>query len=276
MHDLGRRFTRHRLAIAGGLVSVVLLAGSMSASLIAPYRFEEIDLKHLFKPPSRSHVLGTDDLGHDVLTRVLYAGRISLIVGLVATVISTVAGVTIGLLAGYYGGLLDDVLMRVTDVFISVPPIAVMFILAKSLGPGLRSIVIVLCLFGWMGTARLVRGEVLRIKSQDFVEATLALGSTDHRVIARHLIPNTLAPVIIAATLAVGQAILSESTISYFGLGIQPPIPSWGNMLQNAQEYLWTAPWLALYPGFCIFITVLAFNLLGDGLRDALDPKLKQ
>jgi len=211
-----------------------------------------------------------------VLTRVLYAGRISLIVGLVATVISTVAGLTIGLLAGYYGGPLDDVLMRVTDVFISVPPIAVMFILAKSLGPGLRSIVIVLCLFGWMGTARLVRGEVLRIKSQDFVEATRALGSTDRRVIARHLIPNTLAPVIVAATLAVGQAILSESTISYFGLGIQPPVPSWGNMLQNAQEYLWTAPWLALYPGFCIFITVMAFNLLGDGLRDALDPKLKQ
>lgn len=276
MHDLGRRFTRHRLAIVGGLVSVVLLAGSMTASLIAPYRFEEIDLKNLFKPPSRSHLLGTDELGHDVLTRVLYAGRISLIVGLVATVISTVAGVAIGLLAGYYGGLLDDVLMRVTDVFISVPPIAVMFILAKSLGPGLGSIVVVLCLFGWMGTARLVRGEVLRIKSQDFVEATLALGSNDRRVIVRHLIPNTLAPVIIAATLAVGQAILSESTISYFGLGIQPPTPSWGNMLQNAQEYLWTAPWLALYPGFCIFITVLAFNLLGDGLRDALDPRLKQ
>jgi peptide/nickel transport system permease protein len=270
-----RRFRRHRLAMAGAAVALALSAVSLLAPWVAPYEFRAIDLANLFSPPSRAHLLGTDELGHDIFTRIVYAGRVSLTVGFVATFISTVIGATMGLLGGFHGGLVDNVLMRVTDVFLSIPSIAVMFVLAKFLGPGLQSIIIVLCAFGWTSSARLVRAEVLRVRTQEFFEAARAIGASDNRLLVRHCLPNALAPVTVAATLFVGQAILSESTISYFGLGIQPPVPSWGNMLQNAQEYLWTAPWLAIYPGVFIFATVLAFNLLGDGLRDALDPRLK-
>lgn len=268
-----RRFARHRLALAGSAVFIILVLSAGLAPWATPYDFEAIDLRNLFQPPSSRHFLGTDELGHDVLTRILYAGRISLTVGIVAAVITAAIGTSIGLLAGYYGGPLDDMLMRTTDIFISIPPIAVMFVLAKFLGPGLRSIILVLTVFGWMGTARLVRGEVLRLRTLEFVVAARGVGAADGRVLLRHLLPNAAAPIIVSTTLLVGQAILSESTISYFGLGIQPPVPSWGNMLQNAQEYLWTAPWLATYPGFFIFITVLALNFIGDGLRDALDPR---
>lgn len=271
-----RRFARHRLALAGSAVMAILVLSAGVAPWATPYDFEGIDLRNLFQGPSAQHILGTDELGHDVLTRVLYAGRISLTVGIVAAAITSAVGASIGLLAGYYRGVLDDGLMRMTDIFISIPPIAVMFVLAKFLGPGLRNIILVLTVFGWMGTARLVRGEVLRLRNLEFVEAARAIGAPDGRVILRHLLPNAIAPIIVSTTLLVGQAILSESTISYFGLGIQPPVPSWGNMLQNAQEYLWTAPWLAIYPGFFIFMTVLALNFIGDGLRDALDPRFER
>ena len=271
-----RRFGKHRLAVAGGIVILALALASLLAPWLAPYPFQATDVTKLFTPPNRQHWLGTDEVGQDVLTRLLYAGRVSLAVGFVTSMIAVTAGTVVGLVAGFYGGVWDRILMRVADLLLALPTIALMFVLAKVLGTGLRSIILVLAVLGWMGTARLVRAEVLRLKRLDFVDAARSLGASDGRVLQRHLLANALAPVIVSATLYVGSAILSESTISYFGLGIQPPVPSWGNMLRNAQEYLWTAPWLAIYPGLFIFVTVLSFNFMGDGLRDALDPRTRR
>jgi peptide/nickel transport system permease protein len=268
----GRRFRRHRLAIAGAAVFAALIALSITYPEISGQQTRGVALRNVFQPPSARHPFGTDELGRDVLTRLLSAGRVSLTIGLVATSISTTLGSVIGFAAGFNGGLIDTVLTRFIEIFLSIPALAVMFVLAKFLGPGLVSIILVLCLFGWMFTARLVRGEVLRLKHLDFIEAARAIGAHNRRIILAHVLPNVLPPIIVAATIQVGQAILAESTISYFGLGIQPPIASWGNMLQNAQEYMWSTPWLALYPGCAILLTVLSINLLGDGLRDALDP----
>jgi peptide/nickel transport system permease protein len=268
-----RRFMRHRLAVVGLAIISLLTAASILAPVIAPYSFHAIDLDNLFGPPNRQHWLGTNEVGHDVFTRILFAGRVSLTVGFVASLVSVTVGTIVGLAAGYFGGWWDRVLMRIVDMLLAIPTIALMFVLARVLGPGIVSIIIVLALLGWMGTARLVRAEILKLKRLEYVEAARGIGAADGRIIFRHLLPNGLAPVIVSASLQVGAAILAESTISYFGLGIQPPVPSWGNMLQNAQGYLWTAPWLAIYPGAFIFITVLSYNFLGDGLRDALDPR---
>lgn len=267
-----RRFRRHRFAAVGGVVFGLLIALAIVYPQVAGRGSQSVSLRSVFQPPSRRHIFGTDELGRDVLARLLGAGRVSLAVGIVATSISTTIGALVGFAAGFYGGLADVALTRLIEIFLSIPALAVMFVLAKFLGPSLFSIILVLCLFGWMFTARLVRGEVLRLKHLDFVEAARAIGAQNRRIIGAHLLPNVLPPIIVAATIAVGQAILAESTISYFGLGIQPPVASWGNMLQNAQEYLWSTPWLALYPGGAILLTVLSINMLGDGLRDALDP----
>jgi peptide/nickel transport system permease protein len=268
-----RRFLRHRPAAAGGAVVCILIVLAVLAPAVAPYAFDAIDIRHTLIPPGGRHLLGTDDVGRDVLTRLMFAGRISLTVGLVTTAIGSGLGTAVGLLAGFYRGAVDGLLARAIELFLTIPPLAMMFVLAGYLGPGLRTIIIVLSLFGWMFTARLVRGEVLRAASLEFIEAARALGVSDGRIMVRHLLPNVMAPIIVSATAAVGQAILAESTISYFGLGIQPPVATWGNMLRNAQEYLFSAPWLALLPGCAIFLTVMAFNLLGDGLRDAIDPR---
>jgi peptide/nickel transport system permease protein len=214
-------------------------------------------------------------LGHDVLTRLLYAGRISLTVGFSAAVASAVVGTLVGGLAGFYGGRLDNILMRFTDIMFSLPDLPILIILSRYMGGSVLGIILVLSVFAWMGTARLVRGELLKLRTQDFTEAARAIGASDSRILLRHLIPNSLAPVIVAATLTVGGAILSEAALSFLGIGIQPPTPSWGNMLQNAQDFIWNTPWLAIWPGAMIFLTVLCFNFLGDGLRDALDPRLK-
>lgn len=268
-----QRFLRHRPAAAGGAVIGVLVLLAVLAPVLTPYAFDAIDIRLALTPPGGNHLLGTDDVGRDVLTRLMFAGRISLTIGLLTTAIGSVLGTAVGLLAGFYRGVVDALLARAIELFLAIPPLAMMFVLAGYLGPGLRTIIIVLSLFGWMFTARLVRGEVLRARSLEFVEAARALGVSDGRIMARHLLPNVMAPIIVSATAAVGQAILAESTISYFGLGIQPPVATWGNMLRNAQEHLFSAPWLALLPGSAIFLTVMAFNLVGDGLRDALDPR---
>lgn len=274
--DAMRRFRRHRTALIGLSIIVVLGAASALAPWIAPYSFQTIDLNNMFSAPSAQHWLGTSDVGHDVLTRVLFAGRVSLTVGLVASLVSVSVGTLVGLVAGYFAGWWDRILMRVVDMLLAIPTIALMFVLARVVGPGIGSIVVVLVLLGWMGTARLVRAEVLRVKALEYVDSARSTGASDGRIIFRHVLPNGMAPVIVSASLQVGSAILAESTISYFGLGIQPPVPSWGNMLQNAQGYLWTAPWLAIYPGMFIFATVLSFNFLGDGLRDMLDPRQRR
>ncbi|MGQ0570118.1 MAG: ABC transporter permease [Armatimonadota bacterium] len=268
-----RRFVRHRPAVIGAAVIGTIGLLALLAPVLAPYSFGAIDIRHTLAPPGGRHLLGTDDVGRDVLTRLMFAGRVSLTVGLVTTAIGSVLGAAIGLLAGFYRGLVDTLLTRAIELFLTVPPLAMMFVLAGYLGPGLRTIVIVLALFGWMFTARLVRGEVLRVRALEFIDAARVLGVSDGRIMLRHLLPNVMAPVIVSASAAVGQAILAESTISYFGLGIQPPVATWGNMLRNAQEYLFSSPWLAMLPGCAIFLTVMAFNLLGDGLRDALDPR---
>ncbi|MDQ7819707.1 MAG: ABC transporter permease [Armatimonadota bacterium] len=271
-----RRLRRHRLAMGGLAVIALLILAAVFAPWIAPYRFEQIDLTNRFAPPFVGrHWLGTDDLGHDVFTRLLYAGRVSLVVGFAAAFSAVALGTLVGVVAGYYGGLLDNVLMRLTDIVLTLPVFGVLLLLGRYFGGGILPIVVIIGLFGWTVAARLVRGEILRLKTQDFADAARALGASETRIIFRHLLPNAMAPIIVAATLDVGGAILTEAALSYFGVGIQPPIPSWGNMLQNAQSYLWTDPWLAFWPGLMIFLTVLCFNFFGDGLRDALDPRLK-
>jgi peptide/nickel transport system permease protein len=271
-----KRLRKHRLAMLGLFIIFLLVAVSVFAPWIAPYRFEDIDLLNRFaKPFSGGHVLGTDDLGHDVLTRLLYAGRISLLVGFAAALSAVALGTMVGVVAGFYGGVVDSVLMRLTDIVLTLPVIGVLLLLGRYFGGGVVPIIVIIGLFGWTIAARLVRGEILRLKSLDYTDAARALGASENRIIFRHLLPNAMAPIIVAATLDVGGAILTEAALSYFGVGIQPPTPSWGNMLQNAQSYLWSSPWLAFWPGAMIFLTVLCFNFFGDGLRDALDPRLK-
>jgi peptide/nickel transport system permease protein len=257
-------------------VIFVLILTAIFAPWVAPYRFEEIDLMNRFVPPFRGgHLLGTDDLGHDVLTRLLYAGRVSLLVGFSAAFSAVALGTLVGVVAGFYGRVVDNILMRLTDIVLTLPVFGVLLLLGRYFGGGLLAIIIIIGVFGWTVTSRLVRGEILKLKSLDYSDAARAMGASETRIIFRHLLPNAMAPIIVAATLDVGGAILTEAALSYFGVGIQPPTPSWGNMLQNAQSYLWTSPWLAFWPGMMIFFTVLCFNFFGDGLRDALDPRLK-
>ncbi|HEY3248577.1 MAG TPA: ABC transporter permease [bacterium] len=271
-----KRLRKHRLAMLGLFIIFLLIATAVFAPWIAPYRFEDIDLLNRFaRPFIPGHFLGTDDLGHDVLTRLLFAGRISLLVGFAAALSAVALGTLVGVVAGFYGGLLDNILMRLTDIVLTLPVFGVLLLLGRYFGGGVLPIIVIIGLFGWTIAARLVRGEILRLKSLDFADAARALGASETRIIFRHLLPNALAPIIVAATLDVGGAILTEAALSYFGVGIQPPTPSWGNMLQNAQSYMWSTPWLAFWPGAMIFLTVLCFNFFGDGLRDALDPRLK-
>lgn len=290
------RLKRHRLAlgsffILGALVMVSILAPLISKYLLG-YSYQEVNLLERFLPPSREHLFGTDDLGRDLMVLIIYGGRVSLTVGFIAALTSTFIGTLIGSIAGYYGGLLDGFLMRLTDVLLSLPTLALMIILAavdidKLLGlaflgrlfnPDVIKIIIIVVIFGWMSVARLVRGSVLSVREKEFIEAAKALGVRDFWIIVRHIVPNTMAPIIVAVTLQIGGVILYEAALSFLGLGIQPPLPSWGNILQRAQQYIITgkAPWLTIFPGLFIFITVISFNFLGDGLRDALDPRLKE
>jgi peptide/nickel transport system permease protein len=290
-----RRLRRHKLAMIGLVAISLIVLLSLLAQWIAPYSYEEIDLTHSYaplmaagQPGSAPHYLGTDKLGRDIFSRLLYAGRISLGVALVVTVLTTIVGTLLGAVSGALGGAVDTVLMRFTDVMLTLPFLPMVLVLSSSLRQyaGLQKflgssfsvviIVFVLVLFGWMANARLVRGSVLSLRSQDFVDASRALGAGNRRIILNHLVPNSLAPIIVAATLGFGGVIIAESALSFLGFGIMPPVPTWGNMLNEARnsplEYLFTQ---ALSPGLCIFFTVLAVNFVGDGLRDALDPRLK-
>jgi len=271
-----RRFRHHRLAMVGAGVALGLILMALLAPWLAPYAFDRIALGSRWASPSAEHFFGTDELGRDVLTRIMYAGRISLSVGFLVALNVSIIGMVVGATAGFYGRVPDVVLMRLVDVLLSVPTLPLYLILAALIpGGGVSRIIIIFTAFGWTGVARLVRGQILSLRTLEFVQAARAMGASGPRIILRHLLPNALAPVIVAATLAVGGAILGESALSFLGLGIQPPTPSWGNMLQRAQEYIWSAPHLAIFPGLFIFLTVLSFNFLGDGLRDALDPRLR-
>ena len=270
------RFTRHRLAILGAAAVVVLLLTAIFAPDIAPRNPLYIDLVVRFTPPLHGpFVLGTDPLGRDLLSRLIYAGRISLTVGFSAMLVSAVVGTAVGTLAAYRGGAVDSVFMRVTDVGFSLPSIFLLLLLAAFIPPSVLSITLIIGLTSWMATARLVRGQILTVLKLDFIEAARAGGASDLRLVLRHLLPNSTAPVVVAATLNVADAILAESYVSFLGYGIQPPLASWGNMLNNAQSYFVSAPWLAVFPGLMITLAVTSINFIGDGLRDALDPRLK-
>ncbi len=274
-HQVVRRFRRNRLAVLGFIILVILCILSLLTPWIAPYDPTAIDLFDIQSPPSPEHWMGTDDLGRDTLTRLLYGSRVTLSVAVAATVIGVVMGVVLGGISGYYGGFLDTLIMRFIDVMLSFPTLFLLIILSAYVKATIFGIVVIIGFTGWMGIARLVRGELLSLKQKEFVEASHAVGARDARIIFRHLIPNAMGPVIVAGTLNVGYAILYESSLSFLGVGIQPPAASWGYLLTNAQSYVANAPWLAFWPGILIFVTVLCFNFVGDGLRDALDPKLK-
>jgi len=221
------------------------------------------------------HFLGTDELGRDVFSRILAGGRVSLALGIIVSIICVSVGTLVGATSGYFGGVVDSLIMRFVDFMLSIPALPMLMILTYLLGPSFETMIVALSILGWMSISRVVRSQTLSLKEQDFSQAARALGATNRRIIIRHIIPNTLAPVLVAMTLMVASAILSEAQLSYLGLGIQPPTPSWGNMLMNARQYLTTAPWLAVWPGLCIFLTLLSINFVGDAMRDALDPKLK-
>lgn len=270
-----RRFVRHRLALIGVVTILLLILASAIGPYVNPYDNLYIDIIHRFAPPfAGPHLLGTDQLGRDMLARLEMAGRVSLTVGFAAMTLSIAFGTIIGVVAGYYGGLIGAALMRFVDAVLCFPSIFLLLALAAFIEPTLFSITVIIAATAWMEVARLVEAQIRALRDRDFAVAAMALGAPDRMIMFRELIPNAIAPIVVAATLNVARAILLESYISFLGYGIQPPIPSWGNMLNNAQEYLATAPWLAILPGAAITLAVTGFNFLGDGLRDALDPRL--
>ncbi len=273
--DFLRRLFANRLAVAGGAVVLFFFVVSAFPHLFAAHNPDRIDVYHILEAPSMSHPFGTDDLGRDVLARVVYGARISLKVGFVAVGIAVSVGLCVGLLAGFFGGWVDGVLMRFVDVMLCFPTFFLILAVIAFLQPSIYNIMAVIGLTGWMGVARLVRAEALSLRERDFVAAARAQGAGNARIIVRHVMPNAVAPVLVAATLGVAGAILTESALSFLGIGVQPPTPSWGNILTAGKNNIEFAWWLSVYPGMAIFLTVLGYNLLGEGIRDAADPRLK-
>jgi len=270
-----RRFLRHRPAILGVAVVVFMTLFSFVGPWLIPFNATDTDIRaRLTGPFLGPHLLGTDPLGRDVLARLMYAGRISLSVGFAATALSVVVGVLVGLVAGFYRGAVGAALMRFVDAMLCFPSIFLLLAIAALIEPSVTSIVVLIALASWMEVARVVEGQIRSLRERDFALAAESLGASDIRIMFRELLPNAVAPIVVAATLNIAHAILSESYISFLGYGIHPPTPSWGNMLENAQSYLTNAPWLAIVPGVAITLTVTSFNFIGDGLRDALDAKL--
>jgi peptide/nickel transport system permease protein len=268
-----QRFQRNRAALGGLVIIGFILVLALAPGLFAPYSPFKLDSALSGEGPSAAHWFGIDQVGRDLLSRVIYGARIAMIVGFAATGLSLVVGVTVGAVAGYFGGLADAVLMRFVDALLAFPLLVLLIALAAALGPSLRNTVIIIGLTLWATYARVVRAEVLSLRERDFVLAARTIGVPDSRIIARHILPNVLGPIIVLASLAVAGIILLEAALSFLGLGAQPPTPSWGSMLSDGRTYILTYPHIAFFPGIAITITVLGFNLLGDGLRDALDPR---
>lgn len=294
-----RRFRKHRLAMLGAIMLMIFIVVALLAPIIAPsvprgYGSTKLEgallpdptavdpaNQHL-KPGSGGHVLGTDEVGRDILSRLLYGARVSLYVGILATIGSESIGTLLGAISGYYGGVIDTIMMRITDFMLTLPTLPILLVLSAMLAgraptsfARINYLIIILIVFGWMGSARLIRGVILSLREQEFTEASKALGASNLRIILRHMLPNALAPIIVNATLAVGYYIIVEAALSYLGFGVQPPTASWGNMLNRVQDYMFQNPTLAIWPGLCIFLTVLSINFMGDGLRDALDPRMR-
>jgi len=269
-----RRFRRHRLALIGATVLGLVVGVCVIAPLLVPESAANRVDPTLFRaPPSPAHPFGSDDVGRDILWRAIYGGRISLAIGALSIALAMSIGVVLGSVAGYYGRWTDSLIMRLTDAMLSMPSLLLLIVLTRILGASVSTIILVIGLLNWMQVTRIVRANVLSLKEQDFVMAAKALGQQDRAIIFRHVLPNTLAPVVVAATLGVGYAIILEASASFLGLGVQPPTASWGSMLYRAQGLMIQAPWVAIFPGLMILLTVMAINFLGDGLRDALDPR---
>ncbi|SFF23656.1 peptide/nickel transport system permease protein [Paenibacillus algorifonticola] len=269
-----RRFKKHKLAVAGLVIMTLLSLGAIMAPWIVPH--DPYQVTEAFEAePSAEHLLGTDQVGRDVLSRLIYAARVSLMVGLGSVLISVTIGTVLGLVSGYFGGLVDMAVMRVTDIFMSFPQLMLILVVVSVVGPSLTNVILILGFLGWTGAARLVRGSVLSIKQMDYVKAGVALGLGTPRILFKHILPNALAPILVNATFGIAGAIVSEASLSFLGLGVQPPTASWGNMLTDAQSLtvLTSQPWLWLPPGIMIVVSVLSVNFIGDGLRDAMDPK---
>lgn len=271
-----RRFKQHRVAYVGFFFFALLLFLVVAGPHMVPYQLDQVSLSERMHAPSLTHWLGTDELGRDTWTRIMHGGRVSLAVGLAVGLSTVILGGLIGILSGYVGGLLDNALMRLVDMIYTIPRIVLLLVLSKLAGPGLLNIIVILVALEWTNAARLARGAVLSFREQEFVLAAQCLGASRLRVMLRHLLPNSLAPLIVAATLDAGAAIRAETTLSFLGLGIQPPTPSWGNLLTHAATNIFIAPLQVFLPGLFIFFALMSFNLLGDALRDALDPRLAQ
>lgn len=273
--ELWKALKRRRLAMTGGAVIALLVLLGIAGPWIAPYDPLDQDLSKSLQSPSWAHWFGTDSFGRDILSRVLYGARISLLVGIVSQGIAFSLGVAMGLVSGYYGGKVDALIMRLADVTLAFPTLLLLIAITAAFQPSLAVVFVAIGVVGWAGLARLVRSQTLVVRELDFVQAARALGMNDFRLLTRHVLPNTLAPAIIAVTLGMAGAILLEAALSFIGLGAQPPTPSWGSMISDGRDFLRTAPWISVFPGLAIGLVVLGFNLFGDGLRDAMDPRLR-
>ncbi|PIP05524.1 MAG: peptide ABC transporter permease [Syntrophobacterales bacterium CG_4_8_14_3_um_filter_49_14] len=273
--DFLYRFSRNKVAVAGSVVVILLFIVSFLAPWIAPYDPSNVNLRMVLAPPSEGHLFGTDQLGRDVLSRMIWGARISLKVGFVATGIAILIGTILGAIAGYYGKWVDAAIMRFTDIMLCFPTFFLILAVIAILEPSIWNIMVVIGATGWMGVTRLVRADFISLKERDFVQAARAIGASDLRIIFNHILPNAMASVLVTATLGVAGAILTESALSFLGIGVQPPTPSWGNILTAGKDNIDIAWWLSLYPGLAILITVLGYNLLGEGIRDTLDPRLR-
>jgi peptide/nickel transport system permease protein len=276
MRAFWRTFARNQLAVFGGIVVAGLVLLAMFAPVLAPWDPHRPDTKKVLDPPSRSHWLGTDQLGRDVLSRVLYGSRVSLAVGFVSVGIATMIGILLGAAAGYHGGGVDATIMRLVDLMLVFPRFFLLLAVLAFLQPSIWTIMAVIGLTGWMGVARLVRAEFLTLREREFVIWSESIGASAMRIVFRHILPNAMAPVLVAMTLGIPAAILTESGLSFLGLGVQPPYATWGNILNDGKDSIEIAWWMTLYPGLAILVTVLSYNLLGEGIRDALDPRLRQ
>jgi ABC-type dipeptide/oligopeptide/nickel transport system permease subunit len=271
-----KRLLRNFAFTAGLLLTVALVLVAIAAPLLAPFDPNAQDTVRRLEPPSRGHLLGLDDLGRDVLSRIIWGSRVSLRVGFSVVILASLIGVTLGAMAGYFGGWTDTLVMRLTDILLAFPGILLAIALVAVLGPSLNNVVLALVVIGWVGYARLVRGQVLKVREMEYVVAAKAMGARSPRVIMRHVLPNVINPLIVMATLGLAGTILSEAALSFLGLGVQPPTPSWGAMLTSGRRYLGLANHLAIWPGIAIMLAVMGLNFLGDGLIDALDPKLRK
>ncbi len=276
MKDYIKLLKKSPLAMVGTVLVILFLFVALFAPMLAPYDPIKQDLNNILQPPSKEHPFGTDTLGRDILSRIIYGARISLIVGVLVVTISSIIGIVAGLISGFFGGYIDLIIMRITDLFLSFPALILAMAIAGALGPSLTNTMIAISLVWWPPYARLIRGQVLTVKHKEFVEAATALGQSNLRIMFTHVLPNSLTPAIIQATMDLGAVILTAAGLSFIGFGAQPPTPEWGSMISLGRNYFLKQWWLATFPGLAILITVVGFNLLGDGIRDLLDPRIRR